>query len=136
MKTDRPPWGQVEDIKRDPQTYAIIGAAMEVHRRLGPGFLEAVYQEALAIELAFREIPFKREVTLPIKYRDQLLSCGYRVDFVCNGDIIVELKAIEHLANIHFAQTLNYLKATDFTRAVLLNFGEMSLTHRRIVDEF
>jgi GxxExxY protein len=68
---------------KDPQTYGIIGAAMEVHRQLGHGFLEAVYQESLALELAAREIPFRREVILPIRYKNEILSCGYRADFIC-----------------------------------------------------
>ena len=75
-----------EPVKDDPQSYAIISAAMEVHRRLGPGFLEQVYQEALAVEFLHRDIPFEREVILPIVYRDQTLSCTYRVDFICLRD--------------------------------------------------
>jgi len=118
---------------RDEQTYAIIGAAMEVHRELGPGFLEAVYQDALAIELESRGIPFERERILPVRYKERLLPSVYRADFVCYGDIIVEIKALDALAGIHEAQTINYLKATGMERALLINFGASSLQHKRLV---
>jgi GxxExxY protein len=122
--------------QRDPQTYAIIGAAMEVHSQLGEGFLEAVYQEALAIELVAREIPFQREVGLPICYKGKLLSCSYRADFVCYGEIIVELKAISSLGAIEDAQLLHYLKATGLKRGLLLNFGASSLEKKRLVSDY
>jgi GxxExxY protein len=118
---------------RDPQTRAIIGAAMEVHRQLGPGFLEAVYQEALAIELADRGIPFQREQELPIDYKSRRLPCKYRADFVCYEDIIVELKALQALTGNEEAQLLNYLKATRLERGLLLNFGRPSLEFKRFV---
>jgi len=118
---------------RDPQTHAIIGAAMEVHRQLGPGFLEAVYQEALAIELADRGIPFQREQELPIDYKGRRLPCKYRADFVCYGDIIVELKATQGLTGNDEAQVLNYLKATKLKRGLLFNFGRPSLEFKRLV---
>src|SRR6185503_7180076 len=96
------PMDMMEVFKeRDPQTYAIIGAAMEVHRQLGHGFLEAVYKEALAIELELRGIPFKREVPLSIYYKGKLLDCKYQADFICYGDIIVEAKAIADLIGSH-----------------------------------
>src|SRR5207248_3780016 len=81
-------------MQRDPETFAIIGAAMEVHRELGHGFLELVYQTALALEFQDREIPYAAEVTLPIKYKSKLLTCAYRADFVCFKNVIVETKAI------------------------------------------
>ena len=118
---------------RDEQTYAIIGAAMEVHRELGPGFLEAVYQDALAIELELRGIPFERERLLPVRYKGRLLPSIYRADFICYGEIIVETKAVDALAGIHEAQTINYLKATGMQRALLINFGAGSLQHKRLV---
>ena len=118
---------------RDPQTRAIIGAAMEVHRQLGPGFLEAVYQEALAIEFADRGIPFRREQELPIDYKGRRLPCKYRSDFVCYEEIIVELKALQALTGVDEAQMINYLKATHLGRGLLLNFGRPSLEFKRYV---
>lgn len=105
---------------------------MEVHRELGSGFLEAVYQEAMAIELAKRSIPFKREVILPIRYKNITLDCGDRVDFVCYGEIIVELKALNAVSTVDQAQVLNYLKATGFERGLILNFGTKSLVSKRM----
>ena len=118
----------------DPQTYAINGAAMAVHRELGRGFLESVYQEALAIELTLREIPFKREVHLPVRYRGHLLSVFFKADFVCFDQVIVEVKALESIGPIEQAQAINYLKVTGYERAVILNFGTPSLQHKRIVE--
>lgn len=119
--------------KRDPQTHAIIGAAIEVHRQLGPGFLEAVYQEALAIELADRAIPFVREAGLPVFYKRQLLTCSYRADFVCFESVVLELKALDALTGVETSQILNYLKATRLERGVLLNFGRPSLEFKRLI---
>jgi GxxExxY protein len=127
MNTDK---GKSE---RDPQTFEIIGAAMEVNRQLGPGFLEAVYQEALAIELTLRDVPFAREVALPVAYKGTLLSCGYRADFVCFSEVIAEIKALENLTGTHTAQVINYLRATGLNRALLLNFGGHRLEYSRIV---
>ena len=120
-------------MRGDPQTYAIIGAAIEVHRELGFGFLEAVYQAAFALELKERGIPFEAEVSLPVKYKGKLLSCVYRADFVCFSEIIVETKAIAHLSTIDEAQLINELKATGYYRGLLLNFGAGSLEQRRMV---
>src|SRR5690349_8809820 len=101
-------------MERDPQTYAIIGAAMEVHRELGHGFLELVYQTALSLELRTRAIPYAAEVALPIRYKGKLLSCAYRADFVCFENILVEIKAITQLTSADDAQLINELKATGF----------------------
>jgi len=120
-------------MDRDQETYAIIGAAMEVHRVLGHGFLEAVYQEALAHELALKKIPFQREVELPIFYKDLRLDTSYRADFICYESVIVELKALEMLTSRDHGQVINYLKATQSRRALLLNFGAPSLEHDRLV---
>ena len=118
---------------RDGQTFAVIGAAMTAHSTLGHGFLEPVYQEALAIELRKRGVPFEREVELPIYYEGERLACGYRADFICYGDIVVELKALGRLAGVEQAQVLNYLKATGFVRGLLLNFGAPRLDYKRII---
>ncbi len=117
----------------DQQTYAIIGAAMEAHRELGPGFLEAVYQQALAVELSARAIQFAREVELPVYYKGERLACSYRADFVCYDDVIVELKALKAITGVEEAQILNYLKATGLGRGLLLNFGCPRLEYKRFV---
>lgn len=117
----------------DPQTYAIIGAAMTVHGELGSGFLESAYQAALAIEFRDCGVPYEAEAAVRISYKGVELSCGFRADFICYDSVIVELKAVKALDEIHFAQLLNYLKATGFERGLLLNFGEGSLRWERIV---
>lgn len=106
---------------------------MEAHRELGCGFLEGAYQEALAVELAKRGIPFEREVVLPLRYKGVLLKTAYRVDFLCFGCVPVELKALDRLSGIEEAQLINYLKAGGFEIGLLLNFGGRSLEHRRKV---
>jgi GxxExxY protein len=120
-------------MEKDRETFAIIGAAMEVHRELGRGFLELVYQTALALEFQERTIPFKAEVALPIRYKGKLLTCGYRADFVCFENIIIETKAISKLTGADEAQLINELKATGLHRGLLLNFGAASLEHKRLV---
>ena len=120
-------------MQKDPETFAIIGAAMEVHRELGRGFLELVYQTALALEFQEHGIPFKTEVALPIRYKNKLLTCAYRADFVCFESVIVETKAIATLTGADEAQLINELKATGLQRGLLLNFGAASLKHKRLV---
>ena len=120
-------------MQKDPQSHAIIGAAMEVHRKLGFGFLEAVYQCALALEFQQRTIPFKAEVALPIRYKGKLLTCAYRADFICFEDLLVETKAIAELTRVDDAQVLNELKATGLERGLLLNFVAPSLQFKRLV---
>ena len=120
-------------MEKDPQSHAIIGAAMEVHRELGRGFLELVYQTALALEFQERGLPFKAEVALPVRYKGKLLTCGYRADFVCFEDFLVEIKAISKLSTADDAQLLNELKATGYQRGLLLNFGSRSLEVKRLV---
>jgi GxxExxY protein len=116
---------------RDPETYAIIGAAMMVHRTLGRGFLELVYQEALALEFGLRDVPYVREIEIPIFYRDVPLAARYRADFVCFGKVLVELKAASRLTGVDDSQIINYLVATRLGRGLLLNFGSSSLQYRR-----
>jgi GxxExxY protein len=105
------------------EVYAIVGAAIEVHRELGPGFLEAVYQEALELELMSRNIGSVPQQKLQIHYKGKLLKQIYQPDFLCFQQIIVELKALSHLSGREEAQVLNYLKATGLRVGVLINFG-------------
>ena len=118
---------------RDPQTYAIIGSAMEVHKTLGPGFLEPVYQAALELELGMRGIPYVREVDMPIRYKETVLHVRYRADYVCYGDVVVELKALNRLTAVEEAQIINYLFVSSLRRGILLNFGTSSLQFKRFV---
>ncbi len=106
---------------------------MEVHRELGHGFLEAVYCEALCLEFVSYLIPYSKEVQLPVFYKNKQLSCSYRADFICYGEIIVELKARGNLTSVDHAQLLNYLKATGCKRGLLLNFGSPTLQVKRLV---
>ncbi|MBM3303270.1 MAG: GxxExxY protein [Deltaproteobacteria bacterium] len=121
------------DVNRDPRTYAVIGAAMEVHNQLGCGFLEPVYQEALAMEFDIRRLPYQREAELPVFYKGKRLSTNYRPDFVCYDALVVELKALAKLGGVEESQTLNYMKAGSFATGLLLNFGAKTLEHRRLV---
>lgn len=105
------------------QSYAINGAAMQVYNTLGHGFLEAVYQEALEIEFKERSIPYEREKELKIYYNGHELKHTYKADFVCYGNIIVELKAVAKLDDSHRSQVYNYLKATGYKLGLLYNFG-------------
>ena len=123
-------------LAKDTQTYAIIGAAMEVHRQLGHGFLEAVYQEALEKEFTLRGISYIREAEFTVLYKGEPLSCKYRADFICFGEVIVELKALGELSGNDEAQVLNYLKATGKSRALLFNFGAPSLQYKRLVFKY
>jgi len=118
---------------RDPQTYSIIGACMAVHTELGHGFLEAVYQDALEIELKRRGISFERELRLNIFYSGERLKSYYEADFVCYGSVVVELKALSEIHAAHIAQVLNALKATGQERGLLVNFGTPRLEFKRLV---
>ena len=123
-----------EDLKEtDSESYAVIGAAMEVHRELRYGFLEAVYQDALAVELAMRGIPFEREKLLPIRYKGGTLPSVYKADFVCFGTLLVECKALTRIGTAEDSQVLNYLRITGLSRGLLLNFGTPSLGYKRLV---
>ena len=105
------------------EVYAVVGAAIEVQKVLGLGFLEPVYQEAMEIELKLRSVPFQAQVPLVVLYKGQELTRQYIADLVCYGQIIVELKALERLSGREEAQLLNYLKATSFPVGLLINFG-------------
>ena len=121
------------ESNQDSQTYAVIGAAMEVHKVLGCGFLETVYQQALAKELAVCKIPFRKEVQFPVSYKGETLDCYYQADFICYSDVVVELKALDALTGQHESQLINYLKATGHKRGLLVNFGQKSLQYKRRV---
>jgi GxxExxY protein len=123
----------MQNEERDPRTYAIIGAAMEVHRQLGCGLLEAVYQEALELELAARSVRFRPQLPLPVSYKGQQLKCSYCADFICFDEIIVEIKALAKLTGIEESQIINYLKATGLETGLLINFGARSLEYRRFI---
>ncbi len=116
------------------ESYNVVGAAMHVYNQLGIGFLEPVYQEALEVELKRRGIPYEREKELTIMYDGVQLQQTYRADFVCYNNIIVELKAVNTLDDIHRAQVHNYLKATGCKLGILINFCDPNgLDYERIV---
>lgn len=117
----------------DPRTYSIIGAAMEVHRELGCGFLEPVYQAALEVELGSRCIPFRPHQEFRVNYKGRALEACYKPDFICFNEVIVELKALGRLSSIEEAQVINYLKVTGLHTGLLLNFGSRSLEKRRFI---
>ena len=121
----------MEDYILADETYKIIGACMEVHKILGNGFLEAVYQEALEQEFILQNIPYVREKKISISYKNKDLNKHYFADFVCYDQIVVELKALSTLNSDHEAQILNYLKATQNKIGLLVNFGEASLKYKR-----
>lgn len=124
---------QMSADKKDLETYSIIGAAMAVHRELGNGFLEAVYQEALEMEFSRQKIPYVREQELKIFYYGQALKTFYKADFVCFGKVIVELKALQQLTGSEEAQIINYLKASGLNKGLLFNFGTRKLQYKRFV---
>jgi len=105
------------------ETYAIIGAAMDVYYRLGDGFLEAIYQEALAYEFGLRGIPFEEQRRLPVFYKEHRLNKGYFADFLCYGQVIVEIKALSALSPVDWSQIMHYLKASGMRIGLLINFG-------------
>jgi GxxExxY protein len=106
----------------DPLTEQVIGAAIEVHRSLGPGLLESAYEECLCFELGERKISFRRQVPLPVEYKKVRLDCGYRIDLVVGNELIIEIKTVERLMPIHEAQLLTYLKLSGIEKGLILNF--------------
>ena len=107
---------------RDPLTHSIIGAAIEVHRHLGPGLLESAYEECLTYELSSRNLAVRRQLALPISYKGQTLELGYRPDMVIEDKVVLELKCVEKLIPVHDAQLLTYLRLSGIERGLLINF--------------
>lgn len=111
----------------DELSRSVIGWAIEVHRTLGPGLLESTYRQCLACELSHAQITFQMEVPLPVRYKDVLLGCGYRIDLIVGGDLIVEVKCVETLLPIHQAQILTYMRLAEIPIGLLCNFNVMKL---------
>ncbi len=118
---------QFEPRHRDEEMYKIVGAAMEVHKILGPGLLEKAYGDALEIELQLRGIQYEREKELPILYKAHTLPTHYYADFVCYDSIIVELKAVTDILPIHEAQIMHYMNISGMNRGILFNFDCLKL---------
>jgi len=110
-------------LKHESLTKRIIGAAIEVHREIGPGLLESAYEACLVAEFDRRDIAFRRQVDIPVHYKDMDLSCGYRADMIVDETILLELKSIERLEPVHEAQLLTYLKLTRLNVGLLINFN-------------
>lgn len=126
----------MKEIIYKAESYKIIGACMEVHNELGQGFHEVVYQEALKNELTLQQIPFEKEKKLNILYKGKFLNKYYDADYICFDKIILEIKAVSALIPEHVAQVVNYLKTTNFKLGILVNFGEESLTYKRIPNKY
>lgn len=128
----------IENHKVDLITEKIIGCAIEVHKTLGPGLLESAYEECLCFELSQANLNFKRQVELPVNYKDVKLDCGYRMDIVVEDAVIVEIKAVERVHSVHEAQLLSYLKLYNKKVGLLLNFHVSVLKNglKRVVNNF
>jgi GxxExxY protein len=111
----------------DELSRSVIGCAIEVHRNLGPGLLESTYRQCLACELSHAAIPFQMELPLPVRYKGTLLDCGYRIDLLVRGDVIVEIKSVETLLPIHHAQILTYMRLAKIQTGLLINFNVTKL---------
>ena len=122
---------EFDDVSR-----SVIGCAIEVHRTLGPGLLESTYRQCLAYELSHAQISFQMEVPLPVRYKDVLLDCAYRIDLLVGGDLIVEVKSVETLLPIHRAQILTYMRLAKIPIGLLINFHVAHLRDgiKRMVD--
>ena len=122
-------------MKINTLTEVVIGSAIEVHRRLGPGLLESAYQECMARELSIRGVPFAREQPLPLNYKGLKLSCGYRLDFLVANELVLELKAVDSLQPVHVAQLLTYLRLGGWKIGLLINFHAAQIKEgiRRVV---
>ncbi|KAB7623003.1 GxxExxY protein [Alkalilimnicola sp. S0819] len=128
----------MEQQELNELTERVIGAAVEVHRTLGPGLLESAYEAALCRELQLRNLSFRRQVSLPVRYKGISLNCGYRIDILVAERLPLELKAVTELADIHLAQLLTYLRHGDFRLGLLLNFNTVKITAgiRRVANRF
>jgi len=115
--------------ERDPFTEKVIGCAIEVHRALGPGLLESTYQQCLAREMSLNEIPFQLERSLPVEYKGVRLDCGYRLDMLVDDRLILELKSVEEVKDIHKAQLLTYMKLAQIRTGLLINFNVRKLVN-------
>jgi len=111
----------------DELSRKVIGCAIEVHRNLGPGLLESTYRQCLACELSHAGIPFQMEVPLPVRYKETLLDCGYRIDLLVSGDLVVEIKCVETLLPIHQAQILTYMRLSKIPVGLIINFNVTKL---------
>jgi GxxExxY protein len=111
----------------DELSRKVIGCAIEVHRNLGPGLLESTYRQCLACELSHAGIPFQMEVPLPVRYKETLLDCGYRIDLLVSGDLVVEIKCVETLLPIHQAQILTYMRLSKISVGLIINFNVTKL---------
>ena len=111
----------------DELSRRVIGCAIEVHRNLGPGLLESTYRQCLAYELSHAGLSFQMEVPLPVRYKETLLDCGYRIDLLVNGDLVVEAKSVETLLPIHHAQILTYMRLSKVPLGLLINFNVTKL---------
>ncbi len=114
---------RIELLNINKTTESIIGAAIEVHRHLGPGLLESAYEECLCEELSLRKIPFKRQIALPVVYKSKKLDVGYRIDLLVNDEVVVELKTVETILPIHEAQALTYMRLSGKQVGLILNFN-------------
>ena len=123
----------MEEYLLKDECYRVIGACIEVHNELGNGFLEAVYAEAMVHEFISRKIPFKKETRLDVHYQGVKLEKFYVADFICFGELIIEIKACDGLIEEHVAQVLNYLKATNLKVGLLINFGTKKLQTKRVI---
>ncbi len=125
----------MSEIVLPDESYRIMGACFEVYREMGPGFLEAVYQECLEIEFALQGLPARSQMELPLRYKHRLLRKGYTPDSICYDAIVLEIKAVTELTDIFRAQVLNYLKATNMQLGLLVNFNHHpKLQYERIVN--
>ena len=126
--TPGPAGHRQDEDPRDPRTSPIIGAAIEVHRYLGPGLLESAYEECLCHELHLQGVEFRRQVELPVIYKGLSLDCGYRIDLIVREEVILELKAVEKLLPVHQAQLLTYMRLAGKRVGLLINFNVPRLT--------